>query len=419
MLIVVEYRALIIIPDENTMIDTLLNFLGAGGITQLSAGALLLTGLLLTQITIFGVTIYLHRHQAHRALDLHPVIAHFFRFWLWLTTGMVTREWVAIHRKHHAKCETAEDPHSPQVLGIGKVMWQGAELYRQEAGIAGTVERYGHLTPDDWLERHIYARFPWLGITLMLLIDIVLFGMPGLVLWAVQMVWIPFWAAGVINGVGHYWGYRNYESPDASRNILPWGLVIGGEELHSNHHAFPTSARFSSKWWEFDLGWSVIRLLTLLRLAKIKRLAPRQALILENKESIDVETVRAVLRNRMYVMASYAREVIFPVLRQQRRECDASCKQVLRRARGLLVRDASLINERARGRLEQILARFHDLKIVYQYRQRLQSVWASKATSQEMLRKALQEWCQQAEQTGIAALHEFSRRLRGYSLQPA
>jgi stearoyl-CoA desaturase (delta-9 desaturase) len=419
MLIVVEYCTLIIIPDENTMIDTLLNFLGAGGITQLSAGALLLTGLLLTQITIFGVTIYLHRHQAHRALDLHPVIAHFFRFWLWLTTGMVTREWVAIHRKHHAKCETAEDPHSPQVLGIGKVMWQGAELYRQEAGIAGTVERYGHLTPDDWLERHIYARFPWLGITLMLLIDIVLFGMPGLVLWAVQMVWIPFWAAGVINGVGHYWGYRNYESPDASRNILPWGLVIGGEELHSNHHAFPTSARFSSKWWEFDLGWSVIRLLTLLRLAKIKRLAPRQALILENKESIDVETVRAVLRNRMYVMASYAREVIFPVLRQQRRECDASCKQVLRRARGLLVRDASLINERARGRLEQILARFHDLKIVYQYRQRLQSVWASKATSQEMLRKALQEWCQQAEQTGIAALHEFSRRLRGYSLQPA
>jgi stearoyl-CoA desaturase (delta-9 desaturase) len=419
MLIVVEYCTLIIIPDENTMIDTLLNFLGAGGITQLSAGALLLTGLLLTQITIFGVTIYLHRHQAHRALDLHPVIAHFFRFWLWLTTGMVTREWVAIHRKHHAKCETAEDPHSPQVLGIGKVMWQGAELYRQEAGIPGTVERYGHLTPDDWLERHIYARFPWLGITLMLLIDIVLFGMPGLVLWAVQMVWIPFWAAGVINGVGHYWGYRNYESPDASRNILPWGLVIGGEELHSNHHAFPTSARFSSKWWEFDLGWSVIRLLTLLRLAKIKRLAPRQALILENKESIDVETVRAVLRNRMYVMASYAREVIFPVLRQQRRECDASCKQVLRRARGLLVRDASLINERARGRLEQILARFHDLKIVYQYRQRLQSVWASKATSQEMLRKALQEWCQQAEQTGIAALHEFSRRLRGYSLQPA
>jgi stearoyl-CoA desaturase (delta-9 desaturase) len=401
------------------MIESLLNFLGAGGVMQLSVGALLLTGVVLTQITIFSVTIYLHRNQAHRALDLHPVIAHFFRFWLWLTTGMVTREWVSIHRKHHAKCETQEDPHSPQVLGLGKVLWQGAELYQQEAINRDTLERYGHLTPDDWLERHVYARFPWLGITLMLTLDVVLFGMAGLALWAVQMVWIPFWAAGVINGVGHYWGYRNYESPDASRNILPWGLIIGGEELHSNHHAFPTSARFSSKWWEFDIGWSVIRVLTLLRLAKVKRLAPRQALILENKDIIDLETVRAVLRSRMYVMASYARDVIYPVLRQQRRECDASCKQVLRRARSLLVRDTSLINERARVRLEKILASFHDLKTVYQYRQQLQSVWNSKVTSQEMLRKALQEWCQQAEETGIAALHEFSRRLRGYSLQPA
>jgi len=401
------------------MIETLLNFLGTGGMMQLSTGELLLTGLLLTQITIFGVTIYLHRHQAHRALDLHPVIAHIFRFWLWITTGMVTREWVAIHRKHHAKCETAEDPHSPQVLGIGKVMWQGAELYQQEADNRGTLERYGHLTPDDWLERHVYARFPWLGITLMLLLDIVLFGMAGLALWAVQMVWIPFWAAGVINGVGHYWGYRNYESADASRNILPWGLIIGGEELHSNHHAFPTSARFSSKWWEFDLGWSIIRLLTLLRLAKIKRLAPQRALILESKERVDLETVRAVVKSRMYVMASYARDVIRPVLRQQRKQCDDSCKQLLRSARGLLVRDAALINERARGRLEQILARFHDLKIVYHYRQQLQSVWTRKVTSQEALCKALQEWCQQAEETGIAALQEFSRRLRGYSLQPA
>jgi stearoyl-CoA desaturase (delta-9 desaturase) len=416
---VVEYPALIIITDENTRIDTFLNFLGAGGITQLSTGMLLLTGLVLTQITIFGVTVYLHRHQAHRALDLHPAIAHFFRFWLWLTTGMVTREWVAIHRKHHAKCETPEDPHSPQVLGLGKVMWQGAELYREEAGRSGTVERYGHLTPDDWLERHVYARFPWLGISLMLLLDIALFGIAGLVLWAVQMAWIPFWAAGVINGVGHYWGYRNYESADASRNILPWGLIIGGEELHSNHHAFPTSARFSSKWWEFDLGWSVIRLLTLLRLAKIKRLAPQRALILEGKESVDLETVRAVVKSRMYVMASYARDVIRPVLRQQRKQCDDSCKQVLRRARGLLVRDATLINERARARLEQILARFHELKTVYHYRQQLQSVWTRKAESQEVLCKALQEWCQQAEETGIAALQEFSRRLRGYSLQPA
>jgi stearoyl-CoA desaturase (delta-9 desaturase) len=305
------------------------------------------------------------------------------------------------------------------VLGLGKVMWQGAELYQQEADNRGTLERYGHLTPDDWLEHNVYTRFPWLGISLMLLLDIVLFGMPGLVLWAVQMAWIPFWAAGVINGVGHFWGYRNYESTDASRNIVPWGVIIGGEELHSNHHAFPTSACFSCKWWEFDLGWSVIRLLTLLRLARVKRLAPPRALILEDKDSVDMETVRAVVKSRMYVMASYARDVIYPVLRQQRRECDASCKQVLRRARGLLVRDATLINEHARARLEQILARFHDLKTVYQYRQQLQSVWTRKAESQEVLCKALQEWCQQAEETGIAALQEFSRRLRGYSLQPA
>ena len=401
------------------MIETILNFLGTGGIMQLSTGELLLTGLVLTQVTIFGVTVYLHRHQAHRALDLHPVIAHFFRFWLWMSTGMVTREWVAIHRKHHAKCETAEDPHSPQVLGLGKVMWQGAELYQQEADNRGTLERYGHLTPDDWLERRVYSRFPWLGISLMLLLDITLFGIAGLVLWAVQMAWIPFWAAGVINGVGHYWGYRNYESADAARNILPWGLIIGGEELHSNHHAFPTSARFSSKWWEFDLGWSFIRLLSLLGLAKVKRLAPRKALILERKERVDLETVRAVVRGRMYVMASYARDVIRPVLRQQRQQCDDSCKRTLRRARGLLVRDTSLINDRARVRLEQILARFNDLKTVYQYRQQLQSVWTRKAASQEVVRKALQEWCQQAEETGITALQDFSRRLRGYSLQPA
>ncbi|MGB5261855.1 MAG: fatty acid desaturase [Gammaproteobacteria bacterium] len=401
------------------MIDTILNFLGTGGIAQLSIGALLLTGLVLTHVTIASVTIYLHRHQAHRALDLHPVIAHFFRFWLWMTTGMVTREWVAIHRKHHAKCETPDDPHSPRVLGIGKVMWQGAELYRQEAGKRATIEAYGHLTPDDWLERHVYTPFPYIGVSLMMLIDIALFGVAGLVLWAVQMVWIPFWAAGVINGIGHYWGYRNYETADAARNILPWGLIVGGEELHSNHHAFPASARFSSKWWEFDLGWAYIRLLSLLGLAKVRRVAPQRAVVLDDKDTIDLETVRAVVRNRMYVMASYARDVIYPVLRQQRKQCDSSCKQVLRRSRGLLIRDTALINERARERLDQILTRFNDLKIVYQYRLQLQSIWSGKSTGQESLRAALQDWCQQAEATGIAALQEFSRHLRGYSLQAA
>jgi len=400
------------------MIQSILEFLGNGGVMHLSTGALVVAGLALTHVTIASVTIYLHRHQAHRALELHAVIGHFFRFWLWMTTGMVTREWVAIHRKHHAKCETPEDPHSPQVLGIHKVLWQGAELYRQESAKPETLEHYGHLTPDDWLERHVYARFPWLGITLMLVLDLVLFGIPGLVLYAVQMVWIPFWAAGVINGIGHWWGYRNFESPDAARNITPVGIIIGGEELHANHHAFPASARFSSKWWEFDLGWFYIRLLSRMGLARVKKVAPRP-LILAGKDIIDMDTVRAVVVNRMHVMANYAREVIRPVLRQERRQCDDSCRRLLRRARSLLIRDASLINERARGRLEQILARFNDLKIVYQYRQQLQSIWARKAISQENLVKALQDWCQQAEATGIAALQDFSRRLRGYSLQPA
>ncbi len=243
--------------------------------------------------------------------------------------------------------------------------------------------------------------------------------MLGLTLWAVQMVWIPFWAAGMINGVGHYWGYRNYETADAARNISPWGLIIGGEELHSNHHAFPSSARFSSKWWEFDLGWTYISIFKLLGLAKVKRVAPRPAVVLADKECIDLDTVRAVVRNRMYVMASYARDVIHPVLREERRQCDVSCKRALRRARSLLIRDASLINARARERLDRILARFNDLKTVYQYRQQLQSLWSGKAASQETLCTALQEWCQQAEATGINALQEFSRRLRGYTLHPA
>ncbi len=400
------------------MIDTLLEFFSNGGLTQSSWGGVVLTGLALTHVTIAGVTIYLHRHQAHRALDLHPVVSHFFRFWLWMTTGMVTREWVAVHRKHHAKCETLEDPHSPQVLGIRKVMWEGSELYRREAANAETLDHYGHLTPGDWLERHLYTRFPWLGITLMLVLDVMLFGSLGLVLYAVQMAWIPFWAAGVINGVGHWWGYRNFETPDASRNITPLALLIGGEELHANHHAFPASARFSIKWWEFDLGWVWIRLLALLGLARVKKVAPRPVII-AGKYSIDRDTVRAVVANRMHVMANYAREVIRPVLKQELQQAEGSCRGALRRARALLTRETSLIDEAARQRLDSLLEQFSNLRVVYHYRQKLQSVWARKATSQESLIKALQDWCLQAEATGIFSLQEFARRLRGYSLQTA
>jgi stearoyl-CoA desaturase (delta-9 desaturase) len=230
--------------------------------------------LALTHVTIVTVTVFLHRSQAHRALDLHPAVNHFFRFWLWLTTGMVTREWVAVHRRHHAKCETPEDPHSPQVLGLGKVMSEGAELYKAAADDGETLSRYGHGTPDDWLERNLYGRFTWHGVGLLLILDVLLFGVYGITMWAVQMLWIPFFAAGVINGVGHFWGYRNFETADAATNIVPWGILIGGEELHNNHHAFPSSARLSSKWWELDIGWFYIRLLGALGLARVKKVAP-------------------------------------------------------------------------------------------------------------------------------------------------
>ena len=400
------------------MIESLLNFLGAGGITQLSVGALLLTGLVFTQITIFGVTIYLHRHQSHRALDLHPVIAHFFRFWLWLTTGMVTREWVAIHRKHHAKCETPEDPHSPQTRGIATVLWQGAELYQAEAANRETLEQYGHHTPDDWLERNVYSRYPILGVSIMLITDYLLFGFAGVALWAVQMIWIPFWAAGVINGIGHWWGYRNYETVDASRNIAWLGVLIGGEELHNNHHAFASSAKFSTRWWEVDLGWGYILLLRTLGLARVKKLAP-QPRILPSKERIDMDTLRAVFASRLHVMSSYAREVLLPVLRQELRCRDVACRGRLRAARRLLVRNPQTMDDRSRGMLEAALERFAALRTVYQFRERLQAIWDRSATSHDKLLQALQEWCQQAEATGVEALEMFARRLKGYSLQGA
>ena len=376
----------------------------------------LLTGFVLTHITIVSVTVFLHRHQAHRALDLHPVISHFFRFWLWLTTGTVTREWVAVHRKHHAKCETPEDPHSPQTRGIRTVLWRGAELYRREADKADTLRQYGHATPDDWLERKLYSRFSLLGIAIMLVTDYLLFGFFGVALWAVQMLWIPFWAAGVINGIGHWWGYRNYETPDASRNITWLALLVGGEELHNNHHAFASSARFSMRRWEFDLGWAYIRMMQMLGLARVKKLAPSPR-ILPGKERVDMDTLKAVVVARFHVMSDYARQVLWPVLRQGCRE--GECRQGLRRIRRLLVRDPDTMDARSRGLLEGVLQRFADLRIAYQYRDRLQQIWDRSAASHEALLKALQDWCQQAEATGVRALQEFAQRLKGYSLQPA
>jgi stearoyl-CoA desaturase (Delta-9 desaturase) len=262
--------------------------------------------LILTHVTIAAVTIYLHRHQAHRGLELHPVPSHFFRFWLWLSTGMITKEWVAIHRKHHAKCETEEDPHSPQIFGINKVLWLGVVLYVKEGYNQETLDRYGHGTPDDWLERNVYSPHAKLGVVLMLLIDLMLFGIAtGAIVWAVQMLWIPFWAAGVINGVGHFWGYRNFQPEDASRNIVPWGILIGGEELHNNHHAYASSAKLSNKWYEFDIGWMYIRILEMFGLAQVKKVAPRVRLDLA-KQQCDAETLQAIITHRYDVLANYS-----------------------------------------------------------------------------------------------------------------
>jgi stearoyl-CoA desaturase (delta-9 desaturase) len=374
--------------------------------------------LVATHITIAAVTIYLHRHQAHRALELHPLVSHFFRLWLWLTTGMRTQDWVAVHRKHHAACETENDPHSPQVLGIRKVLWQGAELYRSESKNAQTLEQFGKGTPDDWLERNVYSRFSSFGIVIMLLLDIMLFGAIGLTVWAVQMLWIPFWAAGVINGIGHYRGYRNYECPDESRNILPIGLLIGGEELHNNHHTYPNSAKLSSKWWEFDIGWTYIRALEFVRLAQVKKVPPTPVIV-PSKARIDDDTLAAVVINRFQIMARYCRDVIYPVLKDEFHKADLSYRRLIKRSRNLLIREESLLNSEAKQKLETVLSLSQALTTVYRFKQRLQEIAKRSSETQEVLLKQLQDWCKQAEETGIRALQDFARHLHGYTLRPA
>jgi len=388
------------------------------GIIDLPWWGYVLVTLGLTHITIAGVTIFLHRHQAHRALDLHPLVSHFFRLWLWLTTGMVTKAWTAIHRKHHARCETEEDPHSPQILGLPKVLWEGAELYRQEAKNPETLEHYGKGTPDDWIERALYTPYSQFGIVMMLIIDALLFGPIGITMWAVQMIWIPFFAAGIINGVGHYWGYRNYESADAATNIVPWGILIGGEELHNNHHAFPGSAKLSSKPWEFDIGWLYIRSMQVIGLAKIKKVAP-EPLINPAKQAVDMETVRAILVNRFHVLSHYARDVVGPVMREELHKADESCRRLLRRARRPLIRGEAVMDANAKGRVEAALNYSQTLATVYEYKKRLQELWQTRFNSQDSLLRHLQEWCKQAEATGIKVLQDFSHSLKGYTLQAA
>jgi len=390
------------------------------GLIALPWWGYIIVALILTHITIAAVTIYLHRHQAHRALDIHPVVGHFFRSWLWLTTGMVTKEWAAVHRKHHAKVETPDDPHSPRQFGIRKVMWQGAELYRNESKNLETMEKYGHGTPDDWLERNLYTRHSGKGIALMFAVDVALFGPIGITIWATQMIWIPIFAAGIINGVGHYWGYRNYEVSDASTNIVPWGILIGGEELHNNHHTFGSSAKFSSKWWEFDIGWLYIQTMKALGLARVKKIPPELTCD-SAKQHIDVDTVKAVITARFLVMSQFAREVMQHVHREELKKADRADREswtLLKRARRLMVREAGLLDEASRKWLDTVLENNGTLKTVYVMKQKLQDVWQRSAATQEHLLQALQEWCREAEATGIEALHHFSQKLRTYTLVP-
>ncbi|MCB4810230.1 fatty acid desaturase [Methylovorus menthalis] len=380
----------------------------------------ILVALGLTHITIAAVTIYLHRCQAHRALELHPIVSHFFRFWLWMTTGMVTKEWAAIHRKHHAHCETVNDPHSPQILGIKKVLREGAELYRQEAANEETLQKYGSGTPDDWMERNVYSRHSGLGIRLMLVINVLLFGPLGLTIWAVQMAWIPLTAAGIINGLGHYWGYRNFAAADASTNLVPWGIIIGGEELHNNHHAYASSARLSSKWYEFDIGWMYIRLMQMSRLAKVKKIAPKVKFDWA-KTRCDLDTLQAVITHRFDVMGKYG-VMLKQAYKEEISKIRLAYQQhghettVLERLRHWLHLDAKDLEVQDKQALEQALTHSARLQTIYQLKQELAQVWARSTASQEQLLKGLEDWCQRAEKSGIAALEEFSRRLRCYRM---
>ncbi|MEM1432496.1 MAG: fatty acid desaturase [Pseudomonadota bacterium] len=389
----------------------------SNGLVSASALQMVIFTLVMTHITIVTVTVFLHRSQAHRALDLHPVLSHFFRFWNWLTTGMVTGEWVAVHRKHHAFCETDDDPHSPVVQGLNKIFWEGAEAYR-DATTPETVKRFGAGTPDDWVENHVYKPLKWWGIALMAAIDIALFGVIGLTIWAVQMLWIPVFAAGVINGVAHYWGYRNYECGDAATNISPWGIIIGGEELHNNHHTYPNSAKLSQKPWEFDIGWFWIRLFEVLGLAKVRSVGPVTARE-PSKVTLDTDAVAALINDRFRVMAHFSERVVRPSVDAHTEQAAGADRRLLRRARKLLVREDSLVDARGRQRLHQILESAPDLKVIYDFRVRLQQLWAQRARGAEEMLADFKRWCADAEASGNKALADFVAELKTYALPKA
>jgi stearoyl-CoA desaturase (delta-9 desaturase) len=398
--------------------ETVLSYL-AHGLTQASVWEVVVYTLIVTHITIVSVTIFLHRSQAHRGLDIHPALAHFFRFWLWLTTGMVTKEWVSIHRKHHARCEREGDPHSPMLFGIGRVMFRGAELYREESRNAETTAKFGHGTPNDWVERNIYTKHSATGILIMLGINLMLFGTLGLAVWAIQMAWIPFWAAGVVNGIGHYWGYRNFASPDTSTNVSPWGIIIGGEELHNNHHAYGSSAKFSSKWYEFDIGWFYITICRGLGLIKVRKMAPKLELEPHGKKGIDLRTLQGVIAHRYEILGRYTglmRQACFDEIKRSKQSGSVVANtDSLVSATHWLGRGDETLAQAERDRIDHALAQTPSLSTWVHMRHDLSRIWEGSSASSEQLLHDLQAWCQRAQQSGITSLQEFALRLHRYA----
>jgi stearoyl-CoA desaturase (Delta-9 desaturase) len=397
---------------------SLLDFL-AGGLLQFDFWALALYLLCATQLTIFSVTLYLHRSQAHRGVDFHPAIAHVFRFWTWLTTSMITREWVAIHRKHHAKCETEDDPHSPMFKGIGTVFWRGVELYREARAQRNDIEQYGKGAPSDWIERNLYTPHATMGPVVLLFASFALFGFAGVAMWAIQMAWIPFWAAGVVNGLGHWWGYRNFQTTDTATNLTPWGVWIGGEELHNNHHAFPSSAKFALRRWEFDIGWAAIKGLEAVGLAKVLRVAPSLD-VRPNIHVPDADTMRALLAHRFQAMTDYQRNVLMPALREEANAAGARLRAMMpRQLRKGIADDGRWLDPDARAQLQAWIDQRPRIRTLVQYRASLAAVLEARAQNASESLQNLQAWCREAEASGIRALQEYSQRLKGYSLQTA
>ena len=371
--------------------------------------------LVVTHISIVAITLYLHRGVCHSAIEIKPVLAHFFRFWLWLTTSMRTADWVAVHRKHHAKCETIDDPHSPAYYGIDTVLLRGADLYHEEKNNPETLEKYSQNCPTDWVEENIYTGKNNIGILLLFILNIILFGVVGIIIWAVQMAWTPIFAAGGINGAGHYWGYRNYDTSDDSTNMGPLGILIGGEELHNNHHAFPTAAKFSLKPWEFDIGWMYIKLFSLLGQVKVKRLAPK-IVINKPSESLDSETGYALLKSKLTVITNYTKVVLGPLMKHESKNATGDLKRLLSQSKSSLVREPHRITNQETNSLDLIFNKCSRLKIAYDLKNKLFNILHSRNLKHDKFLDTINEWCEEAKSVGIESLADFSSSLKGYKV---